>query len=521
MKGSNKIWLIILKKELRNFKGFDQSQKNIQICLFYNEKKGNFVPTILVQLKEKNQLIRFGDILRALESLKEDYSFLIPYGFYPSYIKGFESKKKLYSFVENENFNKLYSYLDRQVDNFLNSYSLKSIDNEDTNWSNLLIKNVKVFLNNLCLLNKSEFLKNCLDIADIVDESSPPKNGLNLEPKNDIGIEETNVKETSSVKIEKEGEILFNNWNNWKIEKEKTLADYLNVVQQSSILHEEKDILEFNIQNIISLLKANVSLQLINSSAFDEQKETLRLMEKKIEKGIENIDEKLKLLLHKKERRINHALPLREPICYPDFQLILSNAGLDRKMDEDNLRITQQNPRIRIIQLKIIYSLLYYFGLRLNETSKFTYEMFEYLWENNAISLVLSKTNQSLRQPVSDQGKQAFLELKPLIDELYKEHEFAYLGCSSRYPKRLMGLTNYRGLVNIDLECTCKRFNLPKYTSHSFRIGYITNLLSKGQLQQVSKLIGHKSVQTTMLYYRFAEDESIQELLNQSFSNSI
>ena len=45
------------------------------------------------------------------------------------------------------------------------------------------------------------------------------------------------------------------------------------------------------------------------------------------------------------------------------------------------------------------------------------------------------------------------------------------------------------------------------YTTHSFRSGYITDAVKKHNPKMAQKLVGHKSISTTMLYTEITEDD--------------
>jgi hypothetical protein len=55
---------------------------------------------------------------------------------------------------------------------------------------------------------------------------------------------------------------------------------------------------------------------------------------------------------------------------------------------------------------------------------------------------------------------------------------------------------------------------------HSYRVNYINNVIRSGNIDQARKLIGHKNVETTLIYFRkqpMTEIESVDILENAGF----
>jgi integrase len=63
-----------------------------------------------------------------------------------------------------------------------------------------------------------------------------------------------------------------------------------------------------------------------------------------------------------KTKKKTNKIQLRDPVCYENYAIFLKGAG-------DHLT---QMKKIRIAQLKIIYTILYHTGLRINETRLIT-----------------------------------------------------------------------------------------------------------------------------------------------------
>lgn len=226
----------------------------------------------------------------------------------------------------------------------------------------------------------------------------------------------------------------------------------------------------------------------------------INILENKIDQNqainqplLEDIQE----LVSKKEKKKKvEKLPLRNEIKRKEFLIIFKNAGLHTKQPAKK------------IKLKLIYFLLYYMGLRVNETYQFTYEHFENLKTTKYCQIKLSKTNQ---EPIK---KALILEGQEILDILWDEVEYHFkcypsIGSSS-FSGKLYHKDAFINLVNRDMKVICKKYKIENFTSHCFRIGLITSLLKKLSIHNVSKLIGHKNIDSTMKYYRYQFDDQEQ-----------
>ena len=71
------------------------------------------------------------------------------------------------------------------------------------------------------------------------------------------------------------------------------------------------------------------------------------------------------------------------------------------------------------------------------------------------------------------------------------------------------------------MKAICQHFDMPLYSSHGFRIGFITCFLRDNMpIHKVSKMIGHKKLENTERYYRFIFDEKDKQLFNDIFEKN-
>lgn len=119
---------------------------------------------------------------------------------------------------------------------------------------------------------------------------------------------------------------------------------------------------------------------------------------------------------------------------------------------------------------------------------------------------------------ISPEGRELLQSLESEILFYFEKHK--YLGSSYRSKTEIMTNRGFFNFVNEDMISTLKGLRIPEYwlyTSHSFRIGFITRLLrTSTPMGRVKQIVGHQSTSTTKLYDRFSFDQAeIRKLLNQ------
>ena len=189
----------------------------------------------------------------------------------------------------------------------------------------------------------------------------------------------------------------------------------------------------------------------------------------------------------KKKRNIKK-LPLRKGINKKEFLIIFENAGLNTSRP------------LKKIKLKLIYFLLYYTGLRINETHGISLQHFQEFKKTGECQIYLPKTNQYIYKKLAEEGKVFLKDLSAEIEEHFKFYK--YLG-SSTYCTQVYQSASYITFVNRDLKKICQEYKLDMVSSHSFRIGLITSLLKEFRIQDVAQEMGHKSIESTLRYYRY------------------
>jgi hypothetical protein len=203
-------------------------------------------------------------------------------------------------------------------------------------------------------------------------------------------------------------------------------------------------------------------------------------------------------------------IQLRDPIYGNHYDLFMIGAG---QSIQKKLKV------VRTAQLRIIYTVLYFSGLRINEVKNLTKEDFILATQNAEFNIIHTKTNTCQKHVLPIVGKDAIQKLLPEIKLLFDQYGFQFLGNSKVFSDETFNTDNFIRFVNNDMSFTCRKFGvLENFKSHSFRVGYITKLLRTLPVQKVAAIIGHKDTESTMAYQRYIiNKEEIQNLLKDSF----
>jgi integrase len=380
---------------------------------------------------------------------------------------------------------KIIDYLDLEIANYL-----KTLDkNLESDQIIKLLSQLEINISNLSKIENESKISN--DLNESVDLS----NSL-INEKNQL----LEFPEIFDQKIRIQS----------KLDRSKDLVDeiiQLNVIERGDLV-QLPSLLEFYnfLKNQYVSLEENIGKRL------DENKVELLSNLNNLELSVNEIEKVLKENFEKKQSKQGKKKELRLPIPYNHFKLIYHNAGLS----------FVRQPVLRQSQLRVIYCLLYFLGLRLGELKCLTIEDLEEGLKTGELNLVLSKTNTPIIRVLPTQGLNLLQSLKKEIDFIFKDCGLKYLGSLKANNEEIPDKSNFVAFINDDLYYISTHIGIPVYTSHSFRVTYITNLLKTQPVHNVSKIVGHKDWNSTLLYNRYMVNSTeIKDILNNSFEKSM
>lgn len=156
-------------------------------------------------------------------------------------------------------------------------------------------------------------------------------------------------------------------------------------------------------------------------------------------------------------------------------------------------------------------SILFFTGLRAGELRSFTRRTLLDLIENGEVEILQTKTNAKRTVIFSENARYM---LKTQLKSIYAVCEYED---TPLYPFQDPQGNKLIESINAGLEPYAEKLNL-KFSSHSFRAGYITQLLREVPAQHVQELVGHADIRSTMQYNRLPlSTNAKRKLLDQAY----
>ena len=260
-------------------------------------------------------------------------------------------------------------------------------------------------------------------------------------------------------------------------------------------------VFSFNIQTVIECLFLYIEVRLreLNATQFNEITNSIEL-KKNSESTINytnffnqipnSVLDKLLILLLMNNFLSKKKKQNREIIPYTTYQIIFSEAGLCFRR--------QQN--IRISQLKIIYFVLYFLGLKVGEIRWLTKEHFQKAKEIHTFNLTLLK-NKTITRNLNTEILRHLSFIEKDINFFFTKSGFKYLGCMKSNTDEVAEKSNFLNFINYDLENTSRKREFQViYTSYSFRTNFILNSLEFTPTEELVEMVGLRDVNVALSY---------------------
>ena len=291
-----------------------------------------------------------------------------------------------------------------------------------------------------------------------------------------------------------------------KINKENNkLANYESLqIELSKILENQRigkkkqdQILETTQRGFIGLALRNEELLEVNK----ELRQQLSIVVTELNLIKEERQEKE---IRKQARANRKRLPKREPMTAEIYKKLLQAA---------------EGPAYIDVRLRIAICLLTITGIRINELLPLKVYQLQTLVEEGWIAIDRSK-----RGPANHK---AFLtkEGKKLVKDRQKDFQFIFLmkepdsyvfTNESNHSKILTRETITKAVNLVTRTVSEEISSKPNITSHSFRIGYITQLWKDSKdIEFVKQTIGHRNLDTTSAYVNKLSDQERQKRIEQ------
>ena len=325
----------------------------------------------------------------------------------------------------------------------------------------------------------------------------------------DTFIETPTIEETQLVKSD---HIFAQKIKNENIASIQQVQSAISDILQSSVESEEKvtQILSLFFQrqdHTDKLLKqgfVGLSMQLSEENA-ELKKDNQKLM-KEIQTVTKKLDDILKeqaLIEERKNKRKNRKrLPPKEPLTEEIYEFLIKRSKLIH-------RDTYQGARLRLA-----LALLAVTGVRISELLSLKVEQLENLFAKSWIAIDRMKRGPSSHKAFLTAKGRKIIKHRASDFEiiLFSKEDDSYI-FTPQYSADPMNRQAFNIVVNDFLkDCSQKLPNKPNLKSHSFRIGFITELWrDTGDIEFVRQAIGHAKIDTTSRYIHNLSEEERQQ----------
>ena len=252
------------------------------------------------------------------------------------------------------------------------------------------------------------------------------------------------------------------------------------------------------------LQKGFIGLALRNEKLLELNNKLNQRLEIVVEELNQIKQERHEKQMRKQTRANRKRLPKREPMTGDIYNELIKHA---------------EGPTYIHVRTRIALCILAVTGIRINELLPLKVNQLQTLIEENWIAIDRSKRGPS--------NHKAFLnkEGKQIIKNRQKDFKFIFLmkepdsyvfSAESNHSKQLGRVVITKDVNRIMRQVSDQLPEKPNITSHSFRIGYITQLWKDTKdIEFVKQTIGHRRLDTTSAYVNQLSDQERRERISQ------
>ena len=243
-----------------------------------------------------------------------------------------------------------------------------------------------------------------------------------------------------------------------------------------------------------------------------QQNQELVKLNKQLTQQLETVVAELNVLkkereekeIRKQARQNRKRLPKREPMTHDIYKELIRAA---------------EGPTYLSVRLRIAFCILAVTGIRINELLPLKVYQLETLINSNWIAIDRSKRGPSNHKAfLTKEGKKIIEDRKKDFQLIFlmKESD-SYLFTSEANHFQMLSRETVTKYVNRVMRSVSNQFpDKPNITSHSFRVGYITQLWKDTKdIEFVKQTIGHRNMDTTSSYVNILSDKEREERMDQ------
>jgi integrase len=294
-----------------------------------------------------------------------------------------------------------------------------------------------------------------------------------------------------------ENKIQKNN-NNLALQNYETLKDELSQILENQRISKKKQdqILETTQRGFIGIALRNEELLKSN----DQLKQQLDDVIKELNTIKQEREEKAA----RKEAWTNRKrLPKRDPMTAEIYTELMRAA---------------EGPTYIQLRTRIALCILAVTGIRINELLPLKVSQLETLFKENWIAIDRSKHGPSNHKAfLTKEGKKIIQDRQKDLKLIFliKEPDSYLFTAEANHSKQLDRVAITRDVNKVMREVSNRLPTKPNITSHSFRIGFITQLWKDSKdIEFVKQTIGHRKLDTTSAYVNKLSDQERQKRIN-------
>ena len=275
----------------------------------------------------------------------------------------------------------------------------------------------------------------------------------------------------------------------------KVEEDYKEISSGIQQILESQEIIENDIRRgFVGLATQNHKLIKLN--------ESLNHQLEKVENELNMLKQEREEKASRKEARANRKrLPKREPVTREIYKLLIQAAG---------------SPNYTSVRLRIAICLLTVTGIRISELLPLKVGQLQALLEAHWIGIDRSKRGPANHKAfLTSEGKKVVKERRKDFDFLFlMKTADSYIFTSELNHKKMLRRETITRDVNRIMRSVSKSLpNQLNITSHSFRVGYISQLWKDtNDIEFVRQSISHRKMESTSSYVKELSDQERQKL---------
>ena len=290
-----------------------------------------------------------------------------------------------------------------------------------------------------------------------------------------------------------------------KFNKENSKLTYKKIESQLDLVLKGQDVNQQELRiGFRQLADQNRFLSLQNKQLLDLNQELKQQLGTVVEALNQFEKERQKKVARKEARATRKRLPKRDPMTAEIYKELITEA---------------EGPTYLNVRLRIALCLLAVTGIRINELLNIRVSQLKKLTQESWIAIDRSKRGPSNHKAfLTKEGKKIIEDRKKdfqLILLIKEPNAYVFTSEANHYQK--IGRETITKDVNKVMRVVSKQLlGQPNVTSHSFRIGYITQLWKDSKdIEFVKQSIGHRTLDTTSAYVNKLSDQERQKRIDQ------